>query len=357
MFLTLMALGHQSAAAQGEKEGVRIETVTNFEIAGPIGGMIPKSETETRQITTVVGPMMRNDSGDESNIFNFSDPANPIMTVLQHPEQTFYSIALNEMQERMGAAMGGARPGQQPQWEERGEDRPEFDMEFSMNPTGRTKDFGDVPAKEVVTVVKMVPKGDAARAERSPTTAVVTRTYITTEIPGYEAILEARKKMADGFMGGGGMGAGFQQAFASDPRMRDVFEENAEKMKEMDGYPMENLLLFLTVPFGMDPDVEAALAAADEPLSEGPGMGAMAAEGARAAARDAMKNISGLLGRKNKEQEEPGEEAGPQTQTITMKYLSTVVDVTVGFFSEALFGPTDGYQEKTPEWLRRGGDL
>lgn len=358
MFLTLLAVGYQALAAQEEeKEGVRFETITSFEFGGAMGDMmrmVPGAQTETRQTTIVSGANMRTDSDDESTIFNFSNPTSPLMTVLQHPERTFYSLSVEEMQERMGAAMAGARQ-EELQWEERGGERPEFDIKFSMNPTGRSKEFGEYSADEVVTVVEMVPTGDAAQAEAASTMAVVTKMLVSEDFPGHDEIREAQKKMAEGYMGGGGMGTAFQQAFASDPRMKDMFEENAEKMKDMDGVPVETIVLFVNVPFGAELDVEAVLAAADKPLSDGPGMGGIAAEGARAAARDAMKNISGLLGRKNKEQEEPGEEAGPATQTITMKSVSTIEGVTVGPVSQTLFKPTEGYVEKVPEWLRRGG--
>ena len=82
-----------------------------------------------------------------------------------------------------------------------------------------------------------------------------------------------------------------------------------------------------------------------------------AAQGAQAAARDAMKNIGGLLGRRNRQEEEPAEEAGPVTQAITMKSLTRIEGVKSGPLSEAMFLPTEGYEEREPEWMRRGGGI
>jgi hypothetical protein len=113
---------------------------------------------------------------------------------------------------------------------------------------------------------------------------------------------------------------------------------------------------FVLVPAGMELDWEAVLAAADEPLGSGMGelMGQAAGRGAEAAARDAMSRISGgILGRRG-QQEEPGGQPTPGTQSIVMRITSSVEGVQTGPVADDLRRPPSGYEERVPEWMRGG---
>jgi hypothetical protein len=216
-------------------------------------------------------------------------------------------------------------------------------------------DFDGYSAEQVVMIVEVVPTGEEAQQQGAGRMAVVTDLWLSSNFPGYEEIREAQAQMAQGFMGGAaGMGAAFQQAFASDPRMKDAFEENMEKMKDMEGMPVKTVASFVTVPYGMDLDWEAVLAATDQPLSEG--MGGAMGEGAAEAARGAMRNLTrGLLGRRGQQEEEPETEAEAMTQVITMRTVTTIDDVRLGDIPPETFQPREGYEESPPRWMGAGG--
>ena len=148
------------------------------------------------------------------------------------------------------------------------------------------------------------------------------------------------------------MVAGLQQAFASDPRMKEAFETSMEEMKELEGMAVKTVSSFVMVPAGMELDRDAVLAAIDQPL--GSGMGDLMGQAAGRGARDAVGRIAGgILGRRRQQQEEPQAEAA--TQTIMMRITSTVEDVQTGPVSDDLRRPPSDYEEKAPEWMGIGG--
>ena len=64
--------------------------------------------------------------------------------------------------------------------------------------------------------------------------------------------------------------------------------------------------------------------------------------------------MGGILGRRNREEEEPEAPAGPTTQTITMRSVSTIEEIETGSLSDDLFRPPPEYTERQPEWMRGG---
>ncbi|MFC1661275.1 hypothetical protein ACFL3S_07485 [Gemmatimonadota bacterium] len=348
---TLAAFNPAPVGAQGEDEGVTYTSVAKFEVPGPIGAMM--GQQDHRETTYVQGPFMLTEDEDQGTVFDFSDPEQLVLTFMQHTEQTYYKVTMEEMQARMGAAVAQAG---QPQGQRRGEGAdqpPQFEIKFSMDPTGRSTNFDGYSAEQVVMTVELVPVDETAQQEGAGTMAIVTELWLSTDFPGHEEIRKAQSQMAEGFVGGGGMGAAFQQAFASDPRMKEAFEENMEKMKDLEGMPVKTVTSFVTVPVGMELDREAVLAATDEPLGEG--MGAAVGEGAAEAARGAMRNLTrGILGRRRQQEEEPEPEteAGPVAQVITMRTFTTIDDVRLGHIPPETFLPREGYVEQVPEWMR-----
>jgi hypothetical protein len=113
--------------------------------------------------------------------------------------------------------------------------------------------------------------------------------------------------------------------------------------------PVRTTTHMVTVPAGMEFDPGAVLAAEDQPLEAGemPSM----AEAARGALGRAM---GGMLGRRNREEADPEIPAGPTTQTITMRSVSSIEDIKTEPLPDDLFQPPPEYTERQPEWMRGG---
>lgn len=357
-----VALALGLTALPASSQDFSFTSITKGEFGGTLGTLmklVPGAMDPIEEATYLKGSQIRTD--DESG-FTVMDGAEGRITQVNDEAQTYFSFTLEEMQARMEAYMAGA----QAEMEEVPEEVPEaqedpevsFEVKLSTDRTGRSQDFGEYSAEQVLMIIEMIPRTEEARdaAEEGGSMVLFTELWLSTDFPAYEEYMAAQAELGEAFMGGAGadMAASFQQAFASDPRMQEAFEENMEAMKELDGMQVKSVSSFVVVPAGLSLDRDAILAATDQPLGEGVGsaLGNAAEEGAKDAARNAVSGLTrGLFGRGKKE-EEP-EEPAP-AQSILMRITSLVDGFSTGPLSDTLFVSPAGYTEDVPEWLRGG---
>jgi len=347
--LAFLALQPTPAAAQS----LSYTTVTRGEFGGSMGQMmqmIPGAQDASRESTFIKGTLRRADGDGTSTI---TDLAEGRFTYLQHDEESWYSFSMDEMVERreeaMAGAMAGAGMNPYQQYQADPASEPRFEIRFSTERTGRSESFDGYSADEVLMIVEMVPREEAIEeGEELGSTILFTQSWVSSDFPEYEALQEARAQMGQQFMAGGGgdMAASFQAAFAQDPKMQEAFERNAEEMKAMDGIAVKTVSSFVMVPHGMEFDREAVLAGLDQPLASGGEN--LLGQAAAAGARDAMKSLGGMLGRRRQQQPEPEEEATPRVQTIIMRMTSTIEDVRTDALSDEIFRPPANYREIDP---------
>lgn len=359
LVLTLCLPGHHASA-----QDFSFTTMTKGEFGGSLGTMmkvVPGATDPTRETTYMKGTLIRTDDTDGYTVM---DGAEARITQVNDKNRTYFSFTMEEMQARMAAMMAqaNAEAAEMPEEEMANPEEAEvsFDVKFSTDRTGRTQDFGDYSAEQVLMIIEIVPRTEEAReaAEEGGSMVLFTELWLSTDFPAYEQYLAAQEELGKAVMESGGaadVASAYQQAFASDPRMQEAFEKNVEAMKELEGMQVKSVSSFVMVPAGMSLDRDAVFAAADQPLSEsvGSAVGNAAAKGAEEAARGAVRGLTrGLLGRGKKE--EPKEEPAP-TQFILMRITSVLEDFSTATLSDDLFTYPSDYTEDVPEWLKGGG--
>lgn len=339
---------------------VTYTTVSRGEFAGTLG-MIMNMAGDARETSETVylkAPFTRTDTEESSTIL---DMEKGLLTILQHPSRSYYTLSLEELARSMeGVAEGMAAEGPSP---EAGEPGAEYELKLTTDRTGATRSFDGYSAEEVVMTLEVVPTAEATAEpeEEGRQMVLLTQLWVSRDLPGWEAMRRAQDEMGRDLMTGGGAGfaQAMQQAFASDPRMEDGFRKSMEEMEALDGLPVETVTSFVMVPYGQDFQPEPVLASLDRPLSEvtmGGLMADAAKEGAKDAAKDAVSSLTGgLFGRKKKEEEPPEEPQEPEpTQSIVMRVTTTIEDVRTGAIADDLFQPPVEYEEATPEGLGGG---
>lgn len=340
-------------------------TTTRAEFGGALGtmmSMVSDADTPSTETVFLKGSLMRTDDGEMSTIVNLGGGE---FTVVNHQDQTWYSFSLQDMQAQMASAMkeGQGVQGAEPEAQEGTPEtaQAEFDLTFSVDRTGRSRDFDGYTAQQVLATVTVVPKAteDQPDAEEAGSMVLLTELWLSNDLPGYEAIKKAQAEAAGDLAGQAneGLAPVMEQAFASDPRMKEAFQENAEQLAELDGIAVRSVTSFVAVPPGQELNREAVLAASDQPLGPGAGdvIAGAAEEGAKEAARGAVRSLTrGLLGGRR---EEPKEEEAAPTQTILMRLTSAMEDVSAAPIPDSTFQPPAGYREVKPDWMKGGGGV
>ena len=350
------------ATVPARAQDVSYTTVTRAEFGGALGSMMSMvggAQDPTRETTHLKGALMRTDEGDSSTIMDMGDGR---FTTLDHQAKTFYTFTFGDM----AAQMQGAQAQMEAAREEQPADQPapevEFETKLTVDRTGRTQRMDGYSAEQVLMIIEIVPKvapEEGAEKEAAGTMVLFSDIWMSTDFPGYEAYKKASEEFAQEAASNMDMqatGGALQQAFASDPRMKEAFEKSAEEMKGLEGLAVKTVSSFYMVPPGAAFDREAALASADQPLAQGPDLGGAAAAGAQEAARSAVRNLTGGLFGRRRQQEQPEEEAAPaQAQSAITRVTTTIEDVKSGSLPDDLFKVPPGYTEVKPDWIRGGG--
>lgn len=339
-----------------DAQDISYTSLTSMEFGGAMGmmmRMVPDAGKASRQTTLIKGSLMRTDDEKSSTIM---DMAEGRYTVLDHEAKSYFTMTLADMQAQMAEAQ--ARMAEENPMAAQGAPMEEgaFDLKFSTDRTGRTRNFDGYSAEQVLMTMEMVPTSPEAMEAAAVTgrTVMFTELWISSDFPEAQAYREAQQKLGEAFAEGGGAGmmGAMSQALAASPGMQEAFQKNWEEMKDMEGVPVRTVTHMVSVPAGVEFDPNAVLAAADKPL-ETVDMPS-ASDVAKDAARGAMgRRLGGLMGRRQQEAQ-PEAPAGPATQTITMRAVSTIEEIKTGPLSGDLFQTPPDYKERRPDWARGG---
>lgn len=350
-----------------EAQDISYTTVTRMEFGGQMGAMmqmLPESQMETRNATFMKSMLLRTDTEHGSIIVNGQGGA---ITTIDHESKSYFTMTMGEMlthaqatRERATEMLSqrGRSPDQIPgsQMMMMGSEG-SFEPRISFERTDETREIEGHTATRVVMITEMIPTGPDAEemVAASGRQVMVSDSWYSTDIPGYEAIARLYKDMAEEYPGGGleaFMGQSSAETFMANPLMKAMMEQGQGGFEGMEGMPVRTVTSFVTVPAGMEFDLEAVLAVADQPLEAGEAMSPT--ELAMEAARGAMgRRLGGLMGR-NREEEEPEAPTGPTSQTITMRSVTHIEEVRTETLSDDLFLPPPDYTEREPDWMRGG---
>ncbi|MEQ9401428.1 MAG: hypothetical protein RJQ04_19835 [Longimicrobiales bacterium] len=332
------------SAPSSSAQELRFVQTTHTEMAGMMGRMMsmmggmgdPRVDR-----TYVLGSKILNAADDRSSIL---DMASGDMIMLDHEARTFTRMNFGDMMARMRTDAGGVAA----EMEREAGDRPEatLNARIDMDRTGRTETISGYEAEQVIMTLQFEPvEGEAA--EGAPPTvqnlmAVVTEMWMSSEVPGAEAMKEWGRSMMGGMAGGMPDMSAMGAMPGVDPRMSEAMQRNAEELAEMDGMAIRTTVHMVMVPPDQELDVEAVLAGSDQPLSDGGDSPASAAD----AARQALGGLSGLLGGRgrNAEPDEAGE--ATMTQSVIMRTRTEITDVQTGGVDPSLFEIPEGYTER-----------
>lgn len=342
LFVVLAALVVSAPPALAQE--LRFVQTTHTEMAGMMGRMMAMmgGMGEPRvERTYVLGSRVLNQSEERSSIV---DLASGDMVMLDHEARTFTRMNFGDMMARMRADAGGMAA----EMEREAGDRPTADLNgrITMDRTGRTETIAGYEAEQVIMTLQFEPVEGEAADDAPPTVqnlmAVVTEMWMSSEVPGAEAMKEWGRSMM-GNMGGimpdmGAMGA----MPGVDPRMSEAMQRNAQELAEMDGMAIRTTVHMVMVPPDQELDLEAVLAGSDQPLSEGGDAPASAAD----AARQALGGLSGLLGGRGRAPAPDQAGEAPMTQSVIMRTRTEISDVQAGGVDPALFEIPEGYTER-----------
>lgn len=336
-----------------QAQSVKYTNVSRGEFGGMLGTlmqMAPEAQEEIRETVYIKGSLMRSDHGETSTI---TDMASGQYTLINHEDRTWFTMNMEDMAAQVGNMEG--------EWEEEApaeegpDEMPDVEVRVSIDRTGNTQRFDGYSAEQVFMIMEVIPITEEARqsAQTTGNMVVFTELWLSEDFPGMEALEAARAEFTEGGIsdqGAGGYNAGLQQAFAQDPRMREAFEKNMEEMSQLRGIPVKTVTSMVMVPTDQAFDAEAVVAASDEPLSAGAGglLGQAAGAAASGAAREAMGRVSGMFGRRNREEKKPAEAA--PAQSIFMRITSLLEDVQTSGVPDSVFQPPADYTEGSPPW-------
>lgn len=341
--------------SQAAGQDLTYTTVTRGEFAGAVGTfmrLVPGARDPLRETVFVKGHLMRTDEGRTSTIVDFQEGR---FTHLDHPERSYFTFSLAEMEAELAAALEGVE-AEQPRDAPPGEESDvTFDVRVSTERTGQRTNFDGYSAEQVLMIVEVVPRSSdpGAPPEEAGSMVLFNEVWLSTDFPNFSAIAEAQMAAGQERIEGvqAGLGGALQQAFAQDPRMQEAFERGTQEMEELDGMPVRTISSFVLLSPGMELDRGAILASAGQPLASGAGdvLAGAAAAGAQEAVRSAVRSLTrGVLGRRQEAPAAAAPEAG-SSQSIVMRTTSVVEDVRTDPLSPDLFRPPADYSERKPE--------
>jgi hypothetical protein len=220
------------------------------------------------------------------------------------------------------------------------DEAPSFEGDFQVERTGRTERIGGWEAEQVLFTLTMEARDEEAEdAPLAGRMVLLTEMWMSDELAEHPALAEMNRD-AVAFAEEQLSSGGGMAALAADPRMGDAMATMQEELEGLDGMAVRTTSLFVLLPGELEFDRDAAVAALGEELSsEGPSLADLAGRGAADAARSAL---GGLFGRRS-EPEEPEE---PElVQQPLMRMVQEIGEVESIAFDASLFDPPAGYTE------------
>jgi hypothetical protein len=253
-----------------------------------LAGAFSKQAREPIQGSVAVkGNRMVHGSKDHAEVIDLDSET---MTSIDYSKKTYSVMTFAEMTKMMDDAMQKMK-----------DKKAETDFKVSMKSTGASKQVAGYDAKEMLMTFAM--EATDQKSGQKGGMLVTTNMWIASKVAGYDEVREFHKKMAAKLAwtpGGAGMMAGNADVARG---MAEVYKEAGK----MDGMPV--LQVMKMVPTGADGQPLQAPAGSEtsqqsKPKAEAPTIGNVLG---------GKLGGFGGFGRKKKQQEEPKQEAAPET--------------------------------------------
>jgi hypothetical protein len=318
-------------------------SVTSVEFAGALGraanfvSRLAGQSTDLTQTVYLKGNKMLR--ADESTSMLFDLDAEHIVT-LNHEEKTYSILTFADFRSRMeemvrdvtdemegGEAADDAGEQGREETDSQSEEAPEMDFrfDFAVDPTGETSTVNGHPAERFLMTISM----EARRAEAAEpsseeavpegTLVIASDLWMSSDLQGYDEYETFHLRFAETFGGSmlgekemQSMAGALQQAFASDPRIREGLEKAQTEAANLEGVEVRNVTHVVLVAAGETFDPALAFQSAEqveEEEEERP------ARGLGRFARRLAQQASGLA---NEPEEEAAAEAATQGTLLTV---------------------------------------
>ncbi len=326
---------------------------TTMEFGGSLGTLmrfvpgLDEEQTETLSIDGVRA-ISRTDTGETSTIFDYDNGA---ILVADHEDRSFYRFTFEEMlaAASMGSPLTGPDATETPP--EAQDAEVEYEVSLTVDRPGDSKVVGNTSTE----LVRMIVRADPVSArdvdpEQLPSYAMVSDLWMAEDGPAAEAqqrIAEAAARMMGDQSQLRDQGAALNQAFQMNQALRESYEEMAEELSEVEGFPLEQTMAFVTLMPEAELDLEAALT--EDIAGDDVDFSALAQQGAASAVESAVRSrLGGLGGLFGGGGDDPPEEPETETlqQAVIVRVTETTQSITRGPLPSGWFGPMEGYEER-----------
>jgi hypothetical protein len=385
--LVLVMGGLGPAHAHAQDRSVSWVETREFEVPGPLGGMMARAagqdrSVESRRAIHLLGRTLREDDGSSSVLVDLDGGR---YLLVDHEEQTYLVFTFQEaaeaardfaglmaaMTEDLDEVMDEARAEYEEAMAELQEAMDEAELEVDVSfdvqhrATGQTRSFNGLRAQRHVITARLEVRSTVEGLEDAPeggTMVFLSELWQSDEVPTLDEVYEewgrqmaedpevqaiARELAASMETQGGG--AGTDAIGLWDPRIAAGLEELSRAMEALDGTTIRSATTVAVVPDGAPYDEGELLGW--EPTSTGTYLrraaGEAVAEAGRAQARRAIRGATrGVLGRRGGNEPEEEEEEEAQVRPL-FRMISEKRDLEVGTPTAPLDLDIQGYREVT----------
>lgn len=344
-------------------------SVTSVELAGALGraaNLVSRLTGQSTDLSETVylkgNKMLR---GDEETSMLFDLDAERIVT-LNHEQNTYSILTFADFRSRMeemvsdvtdemengDAADEGDEPGSG-EADPQNEEAPQMDFrfDFAVDPTGETGTVNGHRAERFLMTISMEARqADAAEpsseeAVPEGTLVIASDLWMSSDLPGYDEYESFHREFAERFGGSmlgeaemQSMAGALQQAFASDPRIREGLEKAQAEAANLEGVEVKNVTHVVLVAAGetFDPALafQSAQQVEEEEEEERP------ARGLGRFARRLAQQAAGLA-------DEPEEEAAAEsaTQGTLLTVTTEMRDYSTASVPASIFDLPGDYRE------------
>jgi len=309
----IIALALLLALSEAVKADV---TVTQKVSTSMMGGLFSSGGTMT---TTISGDKQKTESEMKMDMGFMSGPSMKETSIIRldkgvswsidHDKKRYTEVDLAHFQDQMESAsraQQGGTEGEMPNYDDYEMEPPEITVERS----GKKEKIAGYPCEEVI--LKMVMKGKDKKTGDTGSFIVTDYMWVTKDCPGYEEFLAFGTKSAE-TMGVGLMASG---SMAQMGTMGIDTKELADKMKEIDGFPMKQTMLL-----NISGEITSGGMTAEEQADQ---------QKAMKDAKEKLKDLGGLGGLFGKKKDDKAEEPKmTQTDDDSMSLSGTVMQMVI----------------------------
>lgn len=350
------------AAAQGQ--GVRWESAGKVEFGGALGliaGIVGGGDVVSTYALQDGRWLI--DSESSGTVYDYREGN---FTAVDHESRSYFTTSFADMAQAVEARAAEARERVEEARAEAGDETPmpepdedpsevNLGVNISVDRHGDRREIAGYDAERFIVTVEI--GGEVATEEGTTvlpgTMVLLSDVWTSRDFPAdrlMREMFEEHPEWAD-LEDLREAGAGLQEAFALDGRIKLAMEEGAAKLEEVGGHSLLSRMSVVLVPEGAELDLEAVFAAYERDL--GLDVKGAAAGAVKEAAGNAVRGALGRFGLGRKEEKEETAESDP-TQAIVMRITDRVTAVVEGDLPPETFLPPQSYEERVPEWLTAG---